>query len=88
MTRDEEILMKVLNEFGYLTINTWNQLSPGRIIQPHEVSRFFTEQPFAVIGETTAEDFMAVSKRACELLGENPLPLRLLDPYFYRVSTD
>ena len=93
MTKDEEILAAIINERGYLVIQSYVQHAAGtRLTRPQYVDLenrrrdVDTEAKFYVIQATDREDFMqqreVIWKISCLI------PLEPIAPHFYRIGTD
>jgi hypothetical protein len=93
VTRDEEILAKVMQERGYLVFRTNLPKQPGERIPPHQVKfggrAANVGQHFYVVSETDVQDLREQCKMFRELGKPKPLKVQSVSsPYFYRISTD
>jgi hypothetical protein len=93
MTRDEEILAKVMQERGYLVFRTNLSKQPGERIPSHQIKfggrAANVGQHFYVISETDVQDLREQCRMFRELGKPEPLKVQAVSSrYLYRISTD
>ncbi len=89
MTTFEEklaALTRVLNERGYLVVQSRNRCKPGDLIVNVSIYGFHSGSPAYVLCETDRADFLEQLRLAGEPL--NSLGKIAVWPYFHRVSVD
>ncbi len=90
MTRDEEILAAIIQQFGYVTIFSTvplkiGQAPPNLMMGTHPPD---TKAKFRVIGESNREEAVEVMNIVQSMRGDPRCDYSCAHKYFYRINTD